>query len=446
MMDDNLSAGEKFLAIARDKVAKTPRDPAAIQEAIRLAQKATRLNPGLTISAKVFIDNISLNKPGYANSQGSSSFSSFTSASSSSSPFSSMGAGAAAASTGSTDSLDSSGSKTTAPAAASENYSPDQKKVIHEILGSSTHYTSLQISVAGDRTAVTKAQVVSAFRKVSRLIHPDKCSHPKTNEAFLKVKRAYDVLSDESKKAQYDQFLAGGATGIDPTSDDAAAQMHLRRRQQQQQYAHMGGHPQMFEEDLFDLLFRSAMHPGMAGGFQAQFGGPRPPPRHPRYQQQQQAGSGGIPLGLIQAIAFLVLAFIIMRPDTSSSERFLFRLDGGSDPAAAGLRELFTKGPARWSESAGWPYYVDPEFGNEPPDIEQRVLQEYAKLQNLCKRNEYLLDQEMRKLDAAYKLETSPMAESHRETLKEKLLAPCRTLERNAERRQEYVRLSPAVR
>lgn len=37
-------------------------------------------------------------------------------------------------------------------------------------------------------------------------LHPDKNKAPKSNEAFRIVAKAYDTLSDEQKKAYYDNY------------------------------------------------------------------------------------------------------------------------------------------------------------------------------------------------------------------------------------------------
>ena len=39
-----------------------------------------------------------------------------------------------------------------------------------------------------------KEDLKAAFRKYARIIHPDKCTSPLANEAFVKLKDAYDDL------------------------------------------------------------------------------------------------------------------------------------------------------------------------------------------------------------------------------------------------------------
>jgi molecular chaperone DnaJ len=53
-----------------------------------------------------------------------------------------------------------------------------------------------------------KDEVKKAFRKLAHQYHPDK--NPKDAEKFKEISEAYSVLSDDSKRAQYDQFGSAG--------------------------------------------------------------------------------------------------------------------------------------------------------------------------------------------------------------------------------------------
>ena len=54
-----------------------------------------------------------------------------------------------------------------------------------------------------DKKASQK-DIKSAYRRLVMLYHPDKNKLPKAEEMFKKIAEAYSVLSDPSKRKQYD--------------------------------------------------------------------------------------------------------------------------------------------------------------------------------------------------------------------------------------------------
>ena len=74
--------------------------------------------------------------------------------------------------------------------------------------------------VLGVGKKATDAEIKSAFRKLAKEYHPDVSKDPKAEEKFKEIQEAYAVLSDPSKRSQYDQFghdafsgAAGGGYG-----------------------------------------------------------------------------------------------------------------------------------------------------------------------------------------------------------------------------------------
>lgn len=53
----------------------------------------------------------------------------------------------------------------------------------------------------------TPKQLKTSYQKLIRIYHPDKNTNEDTNEIFQKIKDAFDVLSDESRKAEYDKGI-----------------------------------------------------------------------------------------------------------------------------------------------------------------------------------------------------------------------------------------------
>lgn len=61
-------------------------------------------------------------------------------------------------------------------------------------------------STLGVARTATEAEVKSAYRKLAKELHPDKNKdNPKASEKFSDVTKAYDILSDKTKRAQFDR-------------------------------------------------------------------------------------------------------------------------------------------------------------------------------------------------------------------------------------------------
>ena len=71
--------------------------------------------------------------------------------------------------------------------------------------------------VLGVSKDASEAEIKSAFRKLAKKYHPDVSKEPDAAEKFKEAQEAYAVLSDETKRRQYDQFghaaFSGGAGG-----------------------------------------------------------------------------------------------------------------------------------------------------------------------------------------------------------------------------------------
>lgn len=67
------------------------------------------------------------------------------------------------------------------------------------------YYKVLQV----ERTA-TQEEIKKSFRKLAKKFHPDvNKNNPKAEEVFKEMNEAYGILSDENKRAEYDNRLFG---------------------------------------------------------------------------------------------------------------------------------------------------------------------------------------------------------------------------------------------
>ena len=70
---------------------------------------------------------------------------------------------------------------------------------------SNDYYNTLGLSRGAEKKEIQKA-----YRELARKYHPDMNPDDASAKAkFQEVQHAYDVLSDENKRSQYDQFGAG---------------------------------------------------------------------------------------------------------------------------------------------------------------------------------------------------------------------------------------------
>ena len=68
--------------------------------------------------------------------------------------------------------------------------------------------------VLGVEKGASAEDIKKAYRKAAMKYHPDRNPGDKTaEEKFKEIGEAYEVLSDDDKRARYDQF---GHAGVDP--------------------------------------------------------------------------------------------------------------------------------------------------------------------------------------------------------------------------------------
>jgi DnaJ-class molecular chaperone with C-terminal Zn finger domain len=67
--------------------------------------------------------------------------------------------------------------------------------------------------ILGVSKDASQDEIKKAYRRLSKKYHPDLNDAPDAEDKFKEVAEAYETLSDESKRSQYDQF---GHASTDP--------------------------------------------------------------------------------------------------------------------------------------------------------------------------------------------------------------------------------------
>ena len=136
--------------------------------------------------------------------------------------------------------------------------------------------------VLGVAKGASEAEIKKAYRKLAKELHPDRNKdNPKATERFSKVTRAYDLLTDKDKRAQYDRgeideegnpkspfgFGRGGGGGFSGFETGPAGPGRYET----------GGEAADLS-DLFEGLFGGQKRGGGTGGFGGFGNGRRAPP------------------------------------------------------------------------------------------------------------------------------------------------------------------------
>ncbi|RQH03180.1 DnaJ domain-containing protein [Natrarchaeobius oligotrophus] len=80
--------------------------------------------------------------------------------------------------------------------------------------------------ILGVTEDASQDEIETAYRTKVKQTHPDQSDHPNAAQLFMRVKEAYDVLSDPKQRARYDE------AGVDGGQSDATRPSTTRSRTQ----------------------------------------------------------------------------------------------------------------------------------------------------------------------------------------------------------------------
>lgn len=84
------------------------------------------------------------------------------------------------------------------------------ERVLREWFEGSAQYTNTTTlySILSVQRAATDEEIKSAYRRMVKQWHPDVCKEPNAQEMFIRIKEAYELLSNPGKRSKYDAGLA----------------------------------------------------------------------------------------------------------------------------------------------------------------------------------------------------------------------------------------------
>lgn len=83
------------------------------------------------------------------------------------------------------------------------------ERVLREWFEGDTQYVNVTTlySVLGIQRTATDEEIKTAYRRMVKQWHPDICKEPNAQEMFIRVKEAYELLSNPAKRARYNAGL-----------------------------------------------------------------------------------------------------------------------------------------------------------------------------------------------------------------------------------------------
>lgn len=107
------------------------------------------------------------------------------------------------------------------------------ERVLREWFEGGTQYVNATTlySVLGIQRTATDEEIKSAYRRMVKQWHPDVCKEPNAQEMFIRIKEAYELLSNPNRRVRYDAGLTLEASlqqNVDKLPDKTGYRAPLR--------------------------------------------------------------------------------------------------------------------------------------------------------------------------------------------------------------------------
>eukprot|EP00927_Polykrikos_kofoidii_P011398 TRINITY_DN1482_c0_g2_i1.p1 TRINITY_DN1482_c0_g2~~TRINITY_DN1482_c0_g2_i1.p1 ORF type:complete len:348 (+),score=92.24 TRINITY_DN1482_c0_g2_i1:179-1222(+) len=168
-----------------------------------------------------------------------------------------------------------------------QTYTTDQMKEVQTILRTKDYYEILRVSKDASEDEIKKA-----YKKLALKLHPDKNKAPGAEEAFKKVSKAVQCLTDEEKKQVYDRY----------GDEERVPQQH--RRHYNDDF--------MDAQELFTSMFFGGVSHGHGHGFRGGHGG------HGEHGEARQAPPPR--QQLTQVLAFIVIIIMMFTSNLTTRD------------------------------------------------------------------------------------------------------------------------------
>ncbi|XP_068610842.1 dnaJ homolog subfamily B member 12b isoform X2 [Brachionichthys hirsutus] len=228
-------------------------------------------------------------------------------------------------------------------------YTGDQLEAVRRIKRCKNFY-----EILGVQADASEDDLKRSYRKLALKFHPDKNHAPGATEAFKAIGNAYAVLSNASKRRQYDQC-----------GDE-------RRHPSRQSPGNGNFEPDISPEDLFNMFFGGGYKSSNANVYANG-------QRNQRRERRERQRDGGLAL-FVQVMPILILVIVSA----------LSQIMVNSPPYSLSFRPSVGYTQKRLTENLKVPYYVGEQFSKEftgviLKNLERSVEDDYiSNLRNNC--------------------------------------------------------------